>query len=838
MDKSFFDLPSAVQSLSVQKIFTSLHSRPNGLTEEEAAERLKIFGKNQLEDDAVRWWVIYLRQFQSILIYVLFAASVVSLALGKIHDFFVILAVVFMNSVIGFWQEGKAERAVRALKKLTQSKTRVERGGQKKTIYSSDLVVGDCVFLQEGELVTADIRLTEETSLMIDEAALTGESIPVVKDSQAVVGEAALAYEWKNMALSGTMVVRGQGKGIVVRTGKETYFASIAQKAAEAAPPSPLTKALHSFSKKYVFGLIFLFFIFWVIGFFQGRPMVELAYIFVASLVSVVPEGLPLMITLVLMISAIALSKKNSLIRILPALETLGSATVIACDKTGTITQGKLMVKEWAGDDINQLQMIAALCNDAKDGSCDPIDLALWHWVPHGKELHKKYPRKWSYPFDAKTMFMAVVHEIDQRDVLLIKGAYESLKKLSIPDEKIEKDFRRLLAQGYRVLAFGMGDWNGSAEHHLWKIKIVGLVGFLDPPKEGVREAVAIAKEAHIRVMMLTGDHPETAKSIAQEVGIWSEGDTVIVGKEIEEKSHLARVQRASVLARILPEHKYEIVKLLQQNHEIVAVTGDGVNDVPALRAADLGIAMGSGTEAAKAVSAIILTDNNFRVIVEAIKRGRVITDNLRKILYYLLSTSLQEISLIAFSIFAFFPIPLTAIQILWINLVTDGVQAQCFSCIKEEGDVMKRRPQKPSEKFFDSIQMMRILTFGFAVGGFIFVLYSVLLSQLSFVKTSSIIFTCTVAAQWANGIQSQKEREPFFKNFRRSLAINPLIFAGISAGLALQLIALYVFPSDFSSEPLTWNDWLYPATTFLFAFTFVEIRKWVEYLWKYNSSV
>jgi P-type Ca2+ transporter type 2C len=828
-----FGLPKDPHSLSIEALSDALRTDAHGLSSPEAFKRLRAFGKNQLEEEKIRWGAVFFRQFKSLLIYVLFAAAVISLVLGEWGDFCVIIGVVLLNSLIGLWQEGKAEHAIRALKKLTETRVRVQRDGQMKVVPSSEVVPGDCVFLQEGDVVTADFRLIEETSLLVDESSLTGESVPVGKDSSAVLSPDLEPFDWTNMVLAGTAIVRGQGKGIAVHTGRTTYFASIAQKAQEASPSPPLTKAIRSFAQRYVLGLICLFLLFLLIGVFQNRPLVELSYILVACLVSAVPEGLPLVITLVIVFGAIALSRKKTMIRILPSLETLGSATVIACDKTGTITQGKLIVKEWFAKDIEKLQLTGVLCNDAYQGTGDPIDLALWQWIERAEELQKKYPRKWSYPFDAKAMLMAVVYEIDGRETLLIKGAYESLRNLSDLDETIERSFNELLQKGYRVLAFGIGDWKGNADHRSWKIQIVGLVGFLDPPKEGVKEAVRMAKEAHIRVLMLTGDHPLTARYVAQEVGIWEEGDSIITGKEIEnlDSDQLRKtLQNASVLARILPEHKYRIVKSLQESQEIVAVTGDGVNDVPALKAADLGIAMGGGTEAAKAVSEMVIVDNNFIVIVDAIQRGRVIADNLRKVLYYLVSTSLQEICLIAFSIIAFLPLPLIAIQILWVNLVTDGVQAQFFACIQEEGNIMKRRPKKPSEKFFDRIQIIRILTFGFVVGTFIFGLYYILRSSLSFITTSSIIFTCTVTAQWANGIQAQKEIEPFFKNFRRSFSINPLIFVGIAAGLCLQLAALYFLPEQFKVVPLTAKEWIYPVATFFFAFAFVEVRKWIEY--------
>ncbi len=827
-----FDLPSSPQSLSVDALVRQLQTNVSGLDSQEAFRRLQAFGKNQIEEEKVSLWVIFFRQFKNILIYVLFAAALISILLGQWGDCLVILVVVLLNSLIGFWHEFKADHSIRALKKMTESKARVLRDGQVQIILSSEIVPGDCVFLQEGEAVTADLRLIEDTSLLVDEASLTGESIPSGKDSSAIFPATTSLYDLTNMVFAGTSIVRGMGKAIAVHIGRKTYFAKIAEKASEPSPQTPLTKAIQSFSKKYVLGLITLFLFFLLVGYFQERSIIELSYFLVACLVSAVPEGLPLVMTLVIVIGATALSKKNTLIRVLSSIETLGSATVIACDKTGTITQGKLIVKEWVAKDLDQLRQIAALCNDVFQGSADPIDLALWNWTVHPEEKHKQFPRKWSYPFDAKAMLMAVVHEVDHREILLIKGAYESLRNMSVRDEELDRSFEALLEKGYRVLALGKASWNGEKDPRKWKIQIAGLIGFLDPPKEGVKEAVKITQEARIRVLMLTGDHPMTARSIAQEVGIWKEGDRVITGMELQSLDDAAlkeALRNTTVLARILPEHKYRVVKILQENKEVVAVTGDGVNDVPALRAADLGIAMGSGTEAAKSVSEMVITDNNFKVIVNAIQQGRVITENLRKVLYYLVSTSLQEITLIALSVFALLPLPMSAIQILWINLVTDGVQDKFFGFIKEEGDVMKKPPRLSSKKFFDSAQLIRIITFGIGVGVFIFSIYRMLRPTLPAPLTMSIIFTCTATAQWANGIQAQKESEPFFKNIRRSFCINPTIFIGIGAGLVLQLAALYLMPVQFKTVPLALHDWIYPAATFFFAFFWVELRKWIE---------
>ncbi|MCX6987263.1 MAG: cation-transporting P-type ATPase [Chlamydiae bacterium] len=827
-------------SLSIEETFKRLESSPQGLSSEEVEKRQKQFGKNVLIEEKISKFKILLRQFNSGLIYILFAASLVSALIGEWTDFLVINGIILVNGLIGFWQELKAESSIAALKKMTESKNQAMRDGKFIHIASSELVPGDYVIFHEGEVVTADIRLTDSTGLMIDESPMTGESAPIVKDHTAILPESNLPYELGNTLLAGTIVVRGSGHGVVAKTGAKTYLASIAEKAKEASPETPLNKALSFFTRRYVILLIATFFLLGVVGYLQGRAVVDIGYILLAALVSAVPEGLPIVLTLVMVLGALALTKRQALIRYLPSVETLGSVTIIASDKTGTITEGKLIVKEVYSQEPEKLKMIAALCNDSRDGSGDPLDVALSKWVEGYDGIRAEHPRSWTHSFDTRLMLMATANKINDTEELLIKGAFESLKeKVENKDELKELDgaFTSFLEQGLRVIAFGAGKWENNHDPASWKIKIIGLVGFLDPAKEGVKEAVIAAKKAGVRVVMITGDHPMTAKAVAKEVEIWAENDKIVTGKEIEgfsDEQLLEALKTTTVLARILPEHKYRVVKLLQQSKEIVAVTGDGVNDVPALKAADIGIAMGSGTEAAKSVSKMVITDNNLRIIVEAIRNARVIACNIRKVIYYLISTSLQEVLLIALAILSNLPLPLVAIQILWINLVTDGVLDKTFPFAKEEGDVMTDKPRRPEKQFFDLAQIIRILTFTVVLGLLCFFLYIYLIGAYSVEMVSTIIFTSVVVAQWANGVQAQKESEPFFKNVLRSFTINPLIFLGLALGIVLQCSILYFAPTLFHSVSMDLEHWKYPLLVFFAAFGVVEIRKWIEWcLWR-----
>lgn len=825
------DTSQPFHAQSIDDAYKHLEANGSGLSTEEAQKREKIFGKNVIKEEKTSKWKIFFRQFNNFLVYILLIASLISLSIKEYTDFIVIIAIIILNGLIAFWQELKAEISLAALKELTEIQNKVLRDGELKTIPSDELVPGDVLVFHEGEAVTADLRLIDSRGLMIDESSLTGESVPVLKDhSQSFPAESPL-FDHDNMLLAGTMVARGTGQGIVVRTGTQTYFATIAEKAQEASPDTPLTLSLRRFVKGYVIFIILLFACLGTIGFFQGRPILELIYILIAGLVSAVPEGLPIVLTLVMVIGALKLSKKNVLVRYLPSVETMGSVTVIASDKTGTITAGKLKIAESFSHDEGKLKRIAALCNDSNQGKGDPIDVALSHWVENYTQLREEFPRKWAYAFDTKLRLMGTKHEIAGQSRFLVKGAYESLKNLTQNmDPKFDEVNQAYLEKGYRVLAFGSGEFT-SEDPNTWKIEMVGLVGFIDPPKDGVDLAVQFARQAGIRVAMITGDHPLTAKQISKEVGIYSENDPVLTGQEIEtqpENQMLDAVKKATVFARIVPEHKYKIVKMLQKDDEIVAVTGDGVNDVPALKAANIGIAMGGGTEAAKSVSKMILTDNNLKVIVEAIKNARIIADNMRKVIYYLMATSLQELIIISLSIFFSVPIPLTAIQILWINIVTDGVQDKFFAFAKEEGDVMKRKPRDPDKLFFDVSQVSRALLFGIPMGIIVFFIYLYMKPYYPFETLSTVAFTSIVFAQWANGIQAQKETAPFFMNIKESFTINPLVYLGLGFGIILQVAAIMGFPEIFRSTRLSFDLWKIPILMFIIAFLWVEIRKWI----------
>lgn len=824
---------------TIESLADQLETSKEGLSSAAVQKNLSIYGLNEIQEKKHNLFALFLTQFTNPLVYVLLLAAVLSLFLGKIHEGLLILLIILINSFIGFWQEVKALASIKALKKLTQSKTQVRRENQTFAISSAELVPGDVIILSEGDIVPADIRLFDTVGVVIDESILTGESVPVQKDANLILPKETLPYELDNMALSGTTVTKGKAEGFVVLTAQKTYLASIAGKAKEESPDTPLTKALEVFIRKHMFILLIMITLTAVLALWQGREIIEVIYLIIAELVSAVPEGLPIVVTLVLTIGAMTLSVRKIYIRHLPSVETLGSATVIASDKTGTITQGKLQVKDVFSLHETFSQTISALANESIEGKGDPVDTALALWV--GKEyksIRQKYPRVNLYPFDTKHRLMASSNMIQKEHKIFVKGAFESLKEFATNQEDfetLEKEHDKLASNGLRVIALGMGE-HTTDDIDKWQIEIVGLVGFLDPPKEGVLEAVQTAQKAGLKVMMITGDNPLTAAAVARSVNIYKEGDLVVTGKELnsmDDETLEKILPKVTVWARVLPEHKYRIVKTLQKQGEIVAVTGDGANDVPALRAADLGIAMGDGTDAAKSTAKMVLADNNLSVIVDAIKQGRTIAGNIRKAIYFLVSTSLDEVILITGAILMALPLPLYPVQILWINLVSDSALDKTFPFLKDEEDVMNRAPTKLHEQFLDRTQLLRVLYAALVISLGALFLYVWMLDHYGKESAISTVFTAFVIATWINGLQSLKEHEPFLKNIKRSLQINPYIFYGIGIGLILQLFAIYLLSDVFHTLPLNTESLTMIGLLALWVFGMIEIRKWVEYLWK-----
>lgn len=829
-----------VQALTIDETLQMLQSDVKGLKQDEVTRRQNEFGKNILQEERVSRLSILLRQFRSPLVIILFIAAVISFYVDKVGDGLLIFLIICINTALGFWQEIKALGSIEALKKMTESKIAVMRNAKEILIPSSQIVPGDIILLQEGDIVPADLRLISAEGLNIDESVLTGESVPMNKEAAITLPQQTLPYELDNMALSGTVVVRGSAKAVAVYTAKKTYLASIAAKAQEKSPQSPLSKSLAIYTKKHLAITLSLIIIVGIIAFFQNRDLVEIMMLLIAEIVSAIPEGLPIVVTLVLTIGAMTLSRRNVLVRYLPTVETLGSATVIASDKTGTITQGRLVVKESFVINESFTKIAAALANESKRGKGDPIDTALAQWLgEHYEDIRERFRRTSFYPFDTKHRLMASANIIHEEHKIVVKGAYESLRTFAQNSEdfqRLEIAHDELAKKGLRVLALGVGDYK-SDDIEAWEIDIVGLIGFLDPEKKDVKQAVSVAKKAGIRIMMITGDNALTASAIAKEVGIYTKGDNILSGPEISElddETLKTKLRNTTVWARMLPEHKYRIVKLLQEEAETVVVTGDGANDVPALKAADLGIAMGNGAEAAKATAKMILLNNDLSIIIEAIKQGRIIADNIRKSIYFLVSTSIDEIILISGAILMGYPLPLYPLQILWINLVADSALDKTFPFIKEEGDVMKRKPKKNDVQFFDRVQIARTLFASSVIGLLGLWLYIWLSTTQGHDLAVSTVFTAMIVAIWVNGLQSLKEHEPFLRHLNISLSINPYLWVGIFIGVILQSLILLFAAELFHAQLPGLKEFGYIMLMALSVFIAIELRKWAE-LWYRN---
>lgn len=821
--------------LSPEQALKELNTKLTGLSKSEVEDRLIKYGPNILEDEAESKLRIFIRQFVNPFVFILILAGIVAIFVGDLKDALVIYLILIVNGALGFYQELKAISSIKSLKSLTSPKVNVLREGIYSQVESSQLVPGDIVSISEGDIAPADIRLLESFGLMVEESTLTGESVPVSKLAEAILERETPLHERVNCLYKGTTVVRGRALGVVFATGKDTELGKIAQRAKEKSPESPLTKALGVFAKRWIGILLILLAILSIVAVSQGREAKTVLFFAIAQLVSAVPEGLPLVVTIALVVGALRLSREKVLVKYLPSVETLGSATYICSDKTGTITLGILQVGEYYATDLEKLLIACSICNDADENKGDPLEVSLLRWLDtqgfNWKEARKIYQRVWEHPFDANRRLMAVGVKNSDGFEIYIKGAIESVCKKNCPQELLE--IHDKMAQGgMRVLAFGykrLKSMPTSVDEI--EAETIGLIGFFDPPKENVKQAVEIAKNAGIKVMMITGDNILTARAIGKMVGIYKDGDTSLRGEELSQYSDeelYEILKKTTIVARATPEDKYRIVKVLQSRGEIVAVTGDGANDSPALKVADLGIAMGSGSPSAKESAKMVLLDNNLYVIVNAIKNGRLIAKNVSNVIRYLLSANSFQILYNSFAIIAGLPLPLYPTQILWINLVTDGVQDKAYPFTKYEGNPMQEKPKSPKKVFTGSSQIIKVIYNGLLMAILHFVLFFYLLKLYPYEVALSISFTSAVVSQWAVGVQEIAEM-PFFKNPLRYIKLNPYVYLGILAGFILQAMAITVFSSYFNSVILSLSQLKYTFIVPILTFLGIELRKWIK---------
>mgnify|MGYP004534786925 CR=1 FL=1 len=741
-------------------------NREKGLTEEEVKNRLQKNGKNQLEDKKKEpIWIRFLKQFNDFMIIILILASLISAMVAKwqgSHDYFdsiIIIGIVIFNAILGMIQESKAEKSLEELKKMSAPMAKVKREGKVCMVPSEDIVVGDLVLLEAGSLVPADCRVIKSANLQVEESALTGETLPVEKQVDVVLKENTALGDRVNMAYATTIVLKGSGEGIVTNTGMDTYVGKIAHMMMHhETPETPLQRKLGEVGK--ILGLVCLFicFFIFIIGIFKKIPPIEMFMTSVGLAVAAIPEGLPAIVTIVLSIGVTKMARKNAIIRKLPAVETLGSSSVICSDKTGTLTQNKMQVMQVKGlqpdDKIEEkILELGSMCTDSyvgKEGEKnvsygDPTEIAILQKTKEqGKTkeaFYEKMPRVGEIPFDSSRKLMTTIHQISKEKWRIItKGAPDVLikrcqygyqngkieSKNKEMERKIKKQNETMATQALRVIGVSYKDVNQLPEK--WDtdsvekdLIFVGLIGMMDPPREGVKEAIYNCKRAGIKTVMITGDHVITAKAIAKKIGILEEHDLAITGEEMDtipESSFEKQINKYAVFARVSPEHKVKIVEAFQKTGAVVAMTGDGVNDAPALKKADIGVAMGkNGTDVAKNAADMVLADDNFVTIVEAVKEGRTIFTNIQKAIHFLIATNIGEIVAIFMGLLLGLKSPLLAIQLLWINLVTDSLPAIALGLEPAEKNVMKRKPVDKKKGIFADGLWGKILVEGMMIG-------------------------------------------------------------------------------------------------------------------------
>ena len=816
----------------VETVLKKLDSSESGLSLKEVDNRLKKDGKNILpHKNRPSWFELYLKEFQSPIELILVFTVIVSFAVGEIVDAFVILFIILVDTIMGAYQENKALKSVESLNNIIKSKSKVLRDGKEYLIDSELIVVGDILLLESGDRINADARIVESTNLQVDESVLTGESLHVQKSNQVLSDNTILA-ERKNMLYAGCSVITGRVQAVVVSTGIQTEIGKIFTQVVDTEEEkTPLTIRMEKFSKQISIIIILVSIVSAIILYVNGQNPSSIFLSVVALAISAMPEGLPLALTMALTIASNKMSKKNVIVKNLSSVEALGSCTVIASDKTGTLTvneqtarkivlkngetievtgigyndNGKVLIKdERFKDEVTQIIHLCAFNNEAtfeKKGTQfeyfgDSIDIAFL-------ALKEKYGTSFSYvqekmiSYESEKQYSAVFYKDNGRLKCCVKGSLEKVMDFSEKKQEYVSQNEKLSEEGYRVIAVCDGFVDGMDERDIKNLDFLGMVAFIDPVRKEVKKSIKECQQAGIKVIMITGDHPTTAFAIAKDLNLAVNKDEVITGMELDEIYAKGEeyfdecIKHKKVFSRVTPTDKLRIVKSLKRTGEFVAVTGDGVNDAPAIKSANIGVAMGSGTDVAIDTADLIILDDDFTSLVEGIKEGRVAYSNIRKIVLFLLSCGIAEILFYLFAVCFGYELPLVAIQLLWINIVTDGLQDMALSFEKESNDIMKERPRSTKESLFNRDLMIEVGVYGFTISFMIFFVWKYLMDHhTNILVARSIIMLIMVGIQNFHVLNCRSEKNSVFAT---SLMSNPLILFTIIGSILLQFLAIFI---------------------------------------------
>lgn len=830
-----------------------------GLSDNEVLKRQNQYGKNELENGKKEGIIIkFFKQFNDFMIIILIMASIVSAGISWYQgendyiDSIIIIAIVVLNAIMGVLQEAKAEKSIESLKKMTPQMSKVIRNGKEIEVPSETLTVGDMVILEAGNRVPADCRMIENFNLKVEESSLTGETEAVEKDEKVICKKGIPLGDIVNMVFMGSTVVNGHAKVVVTEIGMGTKVGKIANMIMEnESPETPIQKKLNQVGK--VLGVICLLIclVIFIIGIVKKIPPMEMFMTSVGLAVAAIPEGLPAIVTIMLSIGVTKMAKQNSIIRKLPAVETLGSSNVICSDKTGTLTQNKMKVVEIKAENPTFAMELATMCTDSKieinNGKVEvvgePTEMALVESAYINKldknKLYQSMPRMNEIPFDSIRKMMTTIHKLENGKYRVItKGAPDVLLKrcIGIQKEKVLKENEKMANKALRVIAVAYKD----IEHLPNKIEsynmennltFVGLIGMIDPPREGVKEAVETCQKAGIKIVMITGDHIATAKAISEKIGIFSKKDKAITGEELDklnQEKFEKEIQNYTVFARVTPEHKVRIVKAWQKNGAVVAMTGDGVNDSPALKSADIGIAMGKGgTDVAKNAADMVLVDDNFVTIVDAVKQGRNIYDNIRKAIHFLIATNIGEIVTIFIGLVLGLQSPLLAIQLLWINLVTDSLPAIAIGLEPPEKDIMERKPVDSKKGIFADGLWSKIILEGIMIGMLTLIAFSIGNKYYGVEVARTMAFVSMGLLELVHSFNIKSEKSIF----KVGMLENKFLIGSFVLGIFVQIIVVFIptLSNIFDVINLTGTQWMITLGISILPIPIIELQKQIN---------